>query len=228
MSGKCFNAGQTCVAPDYALVAREDIEQFVAACGHAVTRMYPTLAANPDYTSIVTDHHYARLASYLDEAKKRGARVVELNPANERLDPQHRKMAPTLIVEPPEDLALMQEEIFGPILPIKLYDGIGRAIDYVNDRPRPLALYYLGDDEDEIDQVTTRTIAGGMCVNETVLYVGIADLPFGGVGPSGMGHYHGREGFETFSKRKSVFHQSRLSGTALLRPPFGRALSAML
>jgi coniferyl-aldehyde dehydrogenase len=228
MSGKCFNAGQTCVAPDYALVARGDLGPFMAACEAAVAQMYPTLAANPDYTSIIDDRHYARLRGYLDEAKERGVRMVEINPAKETLDPSRRKLAPTLVVDPPEDLALMQEEIFGPILPIKTYDSLDHAIDYVNDRPRPLALYYLGHDEDEIEQVIAGTVAGGMCINETVLHVGVADLPFGGVGPSGMGHYHGAEGFETFSKKKAIFRQSRLSGTALLRPPFGRALDVLL
>jgi acyl-CoA reductase-like NAD-dependent aldehyde dehydrogenase len=228
MAGKCFNAGQTCVAPDYALVPREELTAFVAECEAAVGRMYPTLASNPDYTSIVNDRHYGRLRGYLDEARDRGAKVVEINPARETLDPAKRKLAPTLVVDPPEDLAVMQEEIFGPILPIKTYATLDEAIGFVNDRPRPLALYYLGYDEDETSRVVSRTVAGGMCINETMIHVGVDDLPFGGVGPSGMGHYHGQEGFETFSKKKSVFRQSRLSGSALLRPPFGRAIELLL
>jgi acyl-CoA reductase-like NAD-dependent aldehyde dehydrogenase len=228
MAGKCFNAGQTCVAPDYALVPKGDLGAFVAACEAAVARMYPTLLSNPDYTSIVSDHHHARLARYVAEAKARGARVVEINPAKEALGPEQRKMAPTLVVDPPDDLAVMQDEIFGPILPIKTYDALDGAIDYVNDRPRPLALYFMGHDEAEIERVLARTISGGVCVNDTMLHVGVADLPFGGVGPSGMGHYHGREGFETFSKKKAVMRQARLSGAALLRPPFGRAADLLL
>ena len=228
MSGKCFNAGQTCVAPDYVLVPRPLLGEVTAAFEAAVTKMYPTLAANPDYTSIINDRHYARLRGYIDEAKKRGVKTVEINPAKEALDPAKRKLAPTLLVDPPEDLAVMQEEIFGPILPIKTYELIDEAIDYVNDRPRPLALYYLGYDEDETETVIAKTIAGGMCVNETVLHVGVDDLPFGGVGPSGMGHYHGVEGFETFSKKKGILRQSRLSGSALLRPPFGKPLELLL
>ena len=228
MTGKCFNAGQTCVAPDYALVARAELGPFVAACEAAVAAMYPTLAANPDYTSIINDRHYARLRGYLDEAKERGAKVLEINPAKETLDSSTRKFPPTLIVDPPEDLAVMQEEIFGPILPIKTYGTLNEAIDYVNDRPRPLALYYLGYDEDESEQVVTRTIAGGMCINETVLHVGVADLPFGGVGPSGMGHYHGVEGFETFSKKKPIFRQSRLSGSEAPAPAVREAARAPL
>jgi acyl-CoA reductase-like NAD-dependent aldehyde dehydrogenase len=228
MAGKCFNAGQTCVAPDYALVPKGDLGAFVAACEAAVAKMYPTLLSNPDYTSIINDHHYARLAKYVAEAKSRGAKVVEINPAKEALGPEKRKMAPTLVVDPPEDLALMQDEIFGPILPIKTYDTLDGAIDYVNDRARPLALYFLGYDEVETERVLAKTVSGGVCINDTMLHVGIADLPFGGVGPSGMGQYHGREGFETFSKKKPVMRQARLSGTALLRPPFGRAAELLL
>ena len=138
-------------------------------------------------------------------------------------------MAPTLVVDPPEDTAIMQEEIFGPILPIKPVASIDEAIEYVNDRPRPLALYYMGHDAEEIERVLDRTIAGGVSVNETMLHVGVDDLPFGGVGPSGMGHYHAREGFETFSKKKSVFRQSRLSPTPLLlRAPYGKPLEVAL
>jgi coniferyl-aldehyde dehydrogenase len=229
MAGKCFNAGQTCVAPDYALVPRAQVKAFADACAAAVAKMYPTLAANPDYTSIVNDRHYGRIAGYVDEAKSKGASVVEINPAKETLDAAKRKIAPTLVVDPPAGLAVMEDEIFGPVLPIVPYDSIDQAIDYVNDRPRPLSLYYLGHAEDEIDRVLDRTIAGGVCVNETILHVGMDDLPFGGVGPSGMGHYHGREGFETFSKKKPIFRQSRLAATPLfLRPPFGKALDALL
>jgi coniferyl-aldehyde dehydrogenase len=228
MTGKCFNAGQTCVAPDYAMVPRGMLADFVAACEASVTKMYPTLASNADYTSIVSDRHYARLRGYLDEAKSRGAKIVEINPAKEALEPAQRKLAPTLVLDPPEDLALMQEEIFGPILPVKTHGDLGEAIDYVNDHPRPLALYFLGHDDDETERVVSQTIAGGMCINETVLHVGVADLPFGGVGPSGMGHYHGQEGFETFSKKKGILRQSRLAGSVLLRPPYGKPLELLL
>ena len=228
MAGKCFNAGQTCVAPDYVLAPKAMLAELTQACEAAVAKMYPTLAANPDYTSIISDRHYARLRAYLDEAKERGAKIVEINPGKETLDPAKRKLAPTLVIDPPDDLAVMQDEIFGPILPIKTYDKLEDAIDYVNDRPRPLALYYLGYDDGESEKVIAETVAGGMCVNETVLHVGVGDLPFGGVGPSGMGHYHGVEGFETFSKKKGIFRQSRLSGAPLLRPPFGKPIELLL
>ncbi len=228
MAGKCFNAGQTCVAPDYVLVPKGDLGAFVAGCEAAVVKMYPTIGANPDYTSIINAAHFRRLSAYVSEARERGVKVVEVNPANETLDPANRKIALTILVDPPDDLAVMQDEIFGPVLPIKTYDTLDGAIDYVNDRPRPLSLYFIGHDEDEIEQVLTKTISGGVCVNDTILQVGIDDLPFGGVGPSGMGHYHGREGFASFSKMKPVLRQARLSGTALLRPPFGRAVELLL
>jgi coniferyl-aldehyde dehydrogenase len=228
MAGKCFNAGQTCVAPDYVLVPKGDLGAFVAACEASVAKMYPTIASNPDYTSIINAAHFGRLSAYVSEAKERGVKVVEVNPAKETLDPSKRKIAVTLLVDPPDDLAVMQDEIFGPVLPIKTYDTLDGAIDYVNDRPRPLSLYFIGHDDDEIERVLTKTISGGVCVNDTILQVGIDDLPFGGVGPSGMGHYHGREGFASFSKMKPILRQARLSGTALLRPPFGRAVELLL
>jgi acyl-CoA reductase-like NAD-dependent aldehyde dehydrogenase len=205
------------------------MNELVEACVAAVARLYPTIATNADYTTIVNDRHHARLQGYVSEAKEKGAQLVECNPAKEALDGKTRKMAPVLVVDPPEELALMQEELFGPILPIKPYDTIDGAIDYVNDRPRPLALYYMGHQGDETERVLERTISGGVCLNETMLHVGIDDLPFGGVGPSGMGHYHGRDGFETFSKKKPILRQSRLSATPLLaRPPFGKAFDMLL
>ncbi len=222
--GKLFNAGQTCIAPDYALVPAAKMDAFVADLQAVIGHMYPTLASNPDYTSIVSDRHYARLAAAVADAKEKGATVIEVNPAKETLDPAARKLAPTLVVGATDDMILMQEEIFGPILPIRSYAKLSEAIDYVNDHPRPLALYYFGEDGAAIDQVLTRTISGGVSVNATMLHVAQDDLPFGGVGPSGMGHYHAREGFETFSKKKPVFYQSRLNASRLLTPPFGKLL----
>jgi coniferyl-aldehyde dehydrogenase len=228
MAGKCFNAGQTCVAPDYVLVPRGELGAFVAACEASVAKMYPTLASNPDYTSIISAGHFGRISTYVKEAKEKGVRVVEINPAKETLDPAKRKIAPTLVVDPPEELAVMQDEIFGPVLPIRPYDTLDAAIDYVNDRPRPLALYFVGYEESEAEHVIAKTTSGGVCVNDTMLHVGIDDLPFGGVGPSGMGHYHGHEGFVSFSKMKPILRQARVSGTALMRPPFGRAVELLL
>jgi coniferyl-aldehyde dehydrogenase len=220
--GKLLNAGQTCIAPDYVLVPEAKREEFINLVGQAVRKLYPSLAANPDYTSIVNDRHYRRVAQYVREAKAKGVRVIELNPAQETLDAGERKLAPTLVIDPGDELAVMHDEIFGPVLPVKTYRRLDDALDYVNRRPRPLALYYFGTDAKQRDEVLRRTISGGAAVNETLLHVAVEKLPFGGIGASGIGAYHGETGFQTFSHRKSVFLQSRINGTWLLRPPFDR------
>jgi len=225
--GKLLNAGQTCIAPDYVLLPEAKREAFIAEAQRAVKKFYPRLAANRDYTSIVNDRQYQRLCRYLDEAKAKGARIVELNPAEEALAGT-RKLAPTLVIEPDDDLALMREEIFGPVLPVRTYRGLDEAIDYVNRHPRPLALYYFGEDAEKRDRVLARTISGGVSINETLMHVVVENLPFGGVGASGIGAYHGEIGFQTFSHRKGVFLQSRFNGAFLLRPPFGRLTDLML
>jgi coniferyl-aldehyde dehydrogenase len=227
MAGKLFNAGQTCIAPDYALVARNTCAAFVEGCTAATATMYPTLEKNPDYTSIINDAHHARLKSYVEDAKARGARVLELNPAGESLD-KTRKLAPTLVLDPTEEMLVLQEEIFGPILPVVTYESLDQAIAYVNDHPRPLALYCFDHDSAAIDRIIAETISGGVTVNDTMLHFAQDDLPFGGVGHSGMGHYHAREGFDAFSKKKAIFRQARLNSTGLMRPPFGKALDTVL
>jgi coniferyl-aldehyde dehydrogenase len=227
MAGKLFNAGQTCIAPDYVFVPAGVRDAFVQACKATVAKLYPTLAANPDYTSIVNEKHHARLKSYVDDAKSRGANVIEVNPAGESLEGT-RKLAPVLVLDPTEEMVVMQEEIFGPILPVRTYEKLDDAIAYVNDHPRPLALYYFGHSQAATDRVLSETISGGVTVNETMLHFGQEDLPFGGIGPSGMGHYHAREGFDTFTKKKPVFRQARLNTTGLIRPPFGRAVDTLL
>ncbi len=228
MAGKTYNAGQTCVAPDFVMLPAGSRDAFVDACRAAVTKMYPTLEKNPDYTAVINDKHYARVRSYVDDARARGATVVELNPSSESADATSRKMAPTLVLDAAEEMLCMQEEIFGPVLPIMTYTTLDEAIHYVNAHPRPLALYYFGHDRESIDRVVSETISGGVTINETMLHVAQDDLPFGGVGPSGMGHYHGHEGFLTLSKAKPVFRQSRINATGLLRPPYGKLADGML
>ncbi len=228
VSGKLLNAGQTCIAPDYVLVPRERREDFIKLAGEAVQKFYPMLAANPDYDSIVNERHYRRVVRYVAEAKERGVRVVEFNPAQEKLGADARKLAPTLVIEPGDELLVMREEIFGPVLPVKSYGRIEEAIEYVNRRPRPLALYYFGEDEKQRDEVLNKTLSGGVSVNDTLLHVLIEELPFGGIGASGIGAYHGEIGFQTFSHRKGVFLQSRFNGAKFLRPPFGRVTALML
>ena len=228
MYGKCFNAGQTCIAPDYVLAPRKLVDRFVEESKAAVARMFPTLRSNPDYTSIVNAQHYKRLEGYLEEVKKSDAKVIEINPAKEEMPADNHKIAPTIVLDAPKDAAVLNEEIFGPILPVIPYDKHEDAIEYVNARPRPLALYFFGYDEDAISTVVNNTTAGGMSVNETLMHFAQDDLPFGGVGPSGIGHYHAKEGFDTFSKKKPIFYQSRVNGGALIRPPYGKTLDLAL
>jgi coniferyl-aldehyde dehydrogenase len=227
MTGKLMNAGQICLAPDYVLVPDDRVEEFVESTERSVRRMYPTLLDNPDYTSVINQRHFDRLTNYVDEARRRGARVVEVNPAGEDFRQQpHHKIPPTLIVDPGDDLAVMQDEIFGPILPVKRYHAVDEAIDYINGKPRPLGLYYFGKDQAEERHVLSHTTSGGVTVNDVIMHVAQEDLPFGGVGPSGMGAYHGLDGFRTFSHARAIFTQSKLDVAELagLRPPYGEKM----
>jgi acyl-CoA reductase-like NAD-dependent aldehyde dehydrogenase len=216
--GKLLNAGQTCIAPDYALVPASRVRAFAEAMRDAVERYYPAAAANPDYTAIINERHYDRLQAYLEEARGKGAEVIEIDPRAAA----GRKIAPALIIDPPDEIAVMREEIFGPLLPVKSYGHIDEAIAYVNERPRPLALYVFGQDQKLIDRVLERTVSGGVCVNDTLLHIAAEDLPFGGAGPSGIGQYHGQAGFDAFSKLKPVFRRRWPGLSRLLRPPYGR------
>ncbi len=220
-AGKLFNAGQTCIAPDYVLVSREHLGAFVDAYQAAARRMYPRLAGNPDYTSIVSDRHFARLQHLAQDAEARGARVLRIAPQGEAAQPQQRKLAPALLLDVAPEMAVMKEEIFGPLLPVLPYDTVDDAIGFVNARPRPLALYWFGSDGARQREVLTRTVSGGVTVNDVLLHIAQESLPFGGVGESGIGAYHGEHGFRLFSKEKPVFEQSRWSGNDMLRPPYG-------
>ncbi|MEM7016210.1 MAG: coniferyl aldehyde dehydrogenase [Pseudomonadota bacterium] len=230
VTGKMMNAGQICLAPDYTFVPEEHVEEFVAAAKSAVESMYPTLKDNADYTSVINHRHYERLQGYVEEAKTQGAEVVEINPANEDFSTQSaHKMPPVLVLNPDENLKVMQDEIFGPVLPVKTYKDIDEAIQYVNEHPRPLGLYYFGSDKAEEQKVLSRTTSGGVTVNDVVMHVSMEDLPFGGVGPSGMGAYHGYDGFKTFSHAKAVYSQTKSDMLgAMLRPPYGEKLDKML
>ena len=218
--GKLLNAGQTCIAPDYALVPAGRVDAFVAAMRAAVAAMYPRFTDNDDYTSIVSDRHYARLEQLLADARAQGAQLLELG---EPAEAGRRRMPPVLVLGATDAMQIMREEIFGPLLPVVPYGSIGEAIDYVNRRDRPLALYWFGEDAASRDAVLARTAAGGVTVNDCLWHFAQEDLPFGGIGPSGMGAYHGEAGFRTFSKEKPVFHQPALTGMSLMRPPYGRA-----
>jgi coniferyl-aldehyde dehydrogenase len=227
LAGKLLNAGQTCIAPDYVLLPRERLEDFVGAARAQARRMYPRGLASDEYTSIIDARHYGRLVGYLEEAAARGVRIEPLFAGAQRDAAAHR-LAPALLIEPPRGAAVMREEIFGPLLPLVAYDRVDEAIDFINAQPRPLALYWFDDDRARTERALRRTHAGGVCINETLVHVAQEELPFGGIGPSGMGHYHGRWGFETFSKLKPIFRQSRLNGMALLMPPYGRHVETLL
>ena len=226
--GKLINAGQSCVAPDYVLAPVGARDEFIRLAVEATGKLYPSIANNPDYASIIDDRHFERIVQYLEQARARGVRVIELAPADSALARSERKLSPTLVVDPDDELPLMREEIFGPVLPLKTYRRIKEAIDYVNLRPRPLALYYFGANTIERRKVLQRTISGGVSINETLMHAVVEGLPFGGVGASGIGAYHGETGFRTFSHRKAVFLQSRLSLSCLLRPPYGKTANYLL
>lgn len=217
--GKGINAGQICVAPDYILCPRDKVNAFCSAFSDAVTKAYPSLRENADYTAIITDRQKTRLEGYLKDAEEKGAEIISINPKAEEFG-NSRKMPMTLVLGATDDMLVMNEEIFGPILPVVPYDTLDEAVAYVNDRPRPLALYYFDWDKGRADDILARTHSGGACVNDTLSHVGVDDIPFGGIGPSGMGHYHGEEGFRNFSKAKGIVRKGKFNATAMVAPPW--------
>mgnify|MGYP003619685053 CR=1 FL=1 len=225
--GKLWNAGQTCVAPDYIFLPKGKTKAFVAQMRHMVSRTYPTLRNNPDYTSIVNDKQYSRLQRYLDDARELGAEVIDINPAGENLDGT-RKIAPTLIVNATEEMLVCQEELFGPLFVVKEYDNIEQAIEYINDRPRPLAFYYFDYDDRRAEQLSRQTHSGHFGVNAVITHVAQDDLPFGGVGASGMGKYHGHEGFLTMSHARSVMVKPRFYALRMILPPFNKSIHKLM
>ena len=223
MQGKTMNAGQICLAPDYALVPEGSVNEFVDAAVSVTSEMFPEMKDNDDYTSIINQKHYDRIQGYLTDAKEKGAEVVEINPGNEDFSQQpHHKIPPTIVLNPTEDMQIMQEEIFGPVLPVKTYSNVSESVDYINSKDRPLGLYYFGKDKKEQDFVLNNTTSGGVTVNDVISHIQMEDLPFGGVGPSGMGSYHGHDGFKEFSHAKATYTQSKLNlmKIAGLVPPY--------
>ena len=219
--GKLANSGQVCVSPDYVMVHEDEIAPFFEAYSRAVTKLYPDGPAGIDYTSIINERHYARLNGLLEDARTKGARVVKVGRKVDDASTRPHTMAPTVVFGATDDMQIMREEIFGPILPIVSYRVVDEAIAYINARPRPLALYYFGTDSDDCRKVLRRTTSGNVTINNTLMHYVQDDLPFGGVGASGMGAYHGIEGFRSFSHAKGVFEQKKWNAANLLRPPFG-------
>ena len=224
MAGKTMNAGQVCLSPDYVLAPKEKLSDFVSAARSATAHMFPTIRDNGDYTAMINQRHYERVRGLIADARAKGAEIVEINPANEDFSQQeHRKIPPTLILNATEEMSVMQEEIFGPVLPVRTYSALNDAITEINARPRPLALYYFGDDSAESEALLNRTHSGGVTINDVIFHFSMDDLPFGGVGPSGMGAYHGHRGFLEFSHEKAVYRQTGSELLAMLRPPYGEA-----
>ncbi|MEM7412363.1 MAG: coniferyl aldehyde dehydrogenase [Myxococcota bacterium] len=218
--GKCNNAGQVCLSPDYVFVPRESVDTFVETCRESFRAQYPTVLGNPDYTAVINDRHYARIRMYLEEIRESGARLENLG--TEEPKEGDRRIPIHIVVDPGEELAVMNDEIFGPVMIVKSYDRVEDCIDYINDRPTPLGLYYFGKDHAEQEQVLNQTLSGGVTINDVIMHVSCVDLPFGGVGDSGLGNYHGREGFKTFSHARGVFTDGKLNLAKLagLMPPY--------
>ncbi|WP_175877708.1 coniferyl aldehyde dehydrogenase [Burkholderia sp. BCC0097] len=226
IAGKTLNAGQTCIAPDYVLLPRGMEGAFIERARTRFAKLYPDLSANGDYTTIVSPRHYARLQQLASDAQAAGAQLHPLSDAQS--DPASRRFVPCALTQVPAASQLMQEEIFGPLLPLVPYERLDEAIAYVNARPRPLALYLFDEDGGTIDRVMRETVSGGVSVNETLMHIACGSLPFGGVGASGMGAYHGYDGFVTFSKMKPVLTQARLNARNLLAPPYGKRFAALI
>lgn len=230
MAGKTVNAGQVCLAPDYVFVSEDSVDRFVEAASAAVADMYPNgMRDNDDYSSVINQRHYERLKACLEDARAKGADVVEINPRNEDFSQQrHHKMAPHIVLGANDEMKVMQDEIFGPIMPVQPYSNIEDTVAYVNANPRPLALYYFGSDSKERDFVLSNTTSGGVTVNDVVFHFAQEDLPFGGIGPSGTGAYHGRDGFHEFSHKKAVYTQTGLELLKVMRPPYGKTFRKLI
>lgn len=233
MTGKALNMGQACLAPDYCYVSREHKDEFIDAVTGHFSKLFPSIIDNPDFTSIINERHYRRLADMIDDARAKGGDVRPINPAQEDFSGQAsgaRKIPMTLVVDPTDDMLVMQEELFGPIICIKTYASIDECIQYINARPRPLGLYYFGEDAAEQRQVLGRTISGGVTVNDVMSHSSCDDLPFGGIGHSGMGNYHGLDGFRTFSHARAVYRQTPLDLMKLsgMMPPYGKKTQKQL
>lgn len=228
-TGKLLNAGQTCIAPDHLCVPAGQAAAIAARLAAAMAALYPTLRDNPDYTAIIDERHRQRLRGWLEEARAAGATVIEVNPANETFEPSVTgKLPPTLVLGAPPHVRLMREEIFGPVLPIVEYDSLEALLAHLQAGDRPLALYWFGRDRARLARVLHETHAGGVTVNDCLLHLAQEGQPFGGVGASGMGAYHGRWGFERFSHLKPVFHQAAWAASDGLRPPYGRHFERLM
>lgn len=231
MGGKTINSGQVCLSPDYVFVAKDQRDAFMAHLQTHLRSMFPRQADNPDYTAVVNRRHWQRLQSHLADARDKGAQLIELGQEEDFSSQQGVYRLPmTVVLEPTDDMTIMQEEIFGPVMCIKTYQDVEECVRFIRARPHPLAIYYFGRDKQEERYVLDNTISGGVCINDVMQHVSSEDLPFGGIGASGMGYYHGRDGFKTFSHARSIYRQTgpnmmKLGG---MLPPYGSRTEAVL
>ena len=229
MRGKTMNAGQICLAPDYLMLPKGKSEEFANASSEVIGEMFEDLKYNEDYTSVINERHYERINELVADAKEKGAEVLEINPADEDFEQQElHKIPPTLVLNPTDDMKIMQEEIFGPVLPVKEYDDFNETVSYVNSKERPLGLYLFSKDKDKEKKVLENTTSGGVTLNDVIWHIGQEELPFGGVGPSGTGSYHGHDGFKEFSHAKAVYKQFSADLMAQMMPPYkGKMFESM-
>ena len=224
LAGKALNGGQVCLSPDYLFLPEESLQPFLAFAREWTAEAFPTMLNNPDYTSIVNERHRQRLLAYIDDAREKGAEIVTINPASENFSDQQssQKIPLTLVVNPTDDMAIMQEEIFGPIIAVKTYQDVSECIRYINAHPHPLGLYLFTDDVNLQRDVLDKTLSGGVTINDVIAHVSCQDLPFGGIGASGMGNYHGEFGFRTFSHARTVYKQTKINLQKLggMLPPY--------
>jgi len=229
MRGKTMNAGQICLAPDYLMLPKGKGKEFADASSDAIGEMFKDLKYNDDYTSVINERHYDRINELVSDAKEKGAEVVQINPADEDFEQQElHKIPPTIVLNPTEDMKIMQEEIFGPVLPVKEYDDFEETVNYVNSKDRPLGLYLFSKDKNKEQKVLDNTTSGGVTLNDVIWHIGQEELPFGGVGPSGTGSYHGYDGFKEFSHAKAVYKQFSADLMAQMMPPYkGKMFESM-
>ena len=229
MRGKTMNAGQICLAPDYLMLPKGRSKEFADASNAAVSEMFADLKYNEDYTSVINERHYERINELVSDAKEKGAEVIQINPADEDFEQQElHKIPPTLVLNPTDDMKIMQEEIFGPVLPVKEYEDFDETVNYVNSKDRPLGLYLFSKDKNKEKKVIDKTTSGGVTLNDVIWHIGQEELPFGGVGPSGTGSYHGHDGFKEFSHAKAVYKQFSADLMAQMMPPYkGKMFESM-
>jgi coniferyl-aldehyde dehydrogenase len=232
MFGKTLNAGQICLAPDYVIVHKDKKEEFIKEAENAIKEFYPSIKDNDDYSSIINERHYNRINSLVDDAKEKGAHINQINPSSEDFSQQQfYKIPPTIVTNASDDMKIMNEEIFGPVLPVIEYDDLNEALSTINSKDRPLGLYYFGTDKSEESKIMNNTSSGGVTINNVVGHIQQKDLPFGGVGPSGMGRYQSYDGFKNFSNPRAFYKDIGFKFDKLfdgIRPPYTKSIENLL